>query len=114
MEDKRNEGIGMEEIKENDVQKKENHNEIRISLSGKFVGCFFAICAILLLTVAKIVLNFASWQTAQGRRIFVGVMSIFIYSLAVGGVLWNLYKNKKLSFDLIFSSVVAFLVFLTF
>ena len=83
--------------------------EIKVSLSEKLLNSLFAICALLVLTLTKILVNFG-----VGGQVFGGIMTIIVLGLAVTGLLWNYLRYKKPNWEFYFSAGVAFVAFMAF
>jgi len=67
-------------------------------LSTQMINALLAFCALVLFVICKICFNFGVMS-----GIFYGVMSIFIYLLSLGAAVWAYLRDRKISFELIFS-----------
>ena len=85
------------------------NREIKFSLTGTMFNLLLSICAILVLALTKILINFG---VVSG--VFFGIMSIVIYALAILGFLWNLFKNTPKSVEFIISAATLALIFIVF
>ena len=85
------------------------NREVKFSLTATMFNLLFSICAILVLALTKILINFG---VASG--VFFGIMSIVVYSLAIIGFIWNLFKNSPKSVEFIVSAAILALVLMVF
>lgn len=85
----------------------EDEKNVKISLSERVINSIFSIVALILLALTKILINFGVYSS-----IFAGIMSLLIISLAVVGALWSYIKCKKVTMELVFSAIVAFVCFI--
>ena len=76
----------------------ENKEGKSFSLSTQMIIALMAFAALALFVICKICLNFGVYN-----GIFYGIMSIFIYALSLGAAAWAYLRDKKISFELIFS-----------
>lgn len=83
--------------------------EKEIKISSSFLNALFAMAALLLLVIVKICAHFG---VASGA--FYGIMSIFIYGLAATGLVLSYIKDKKLSPEFWFNSVVLIVALMCF
>ena len=80
--------------------------EIKLSLSEKVMNSFFAIIALILLAITKVLSYFVFSPTLTG------IMAILIFGLSITGLLWNYIKFHKPTIAFYFSAGVAFLTLL--
>ena len=71
------------------------------NMSMQLLNAIIAFAALVLFVICKICFNFG---VASG--IFYGIMSIFIYALSLGAAVWAYLRDKKITFELIFSLAV--------
>ena len=77
------------EVQTENTAEKQTETKINLSLSERVVNVLCAFAAMFLLIVTRIVLNFTA------SAVFAGIMCIFIYLLALGGVAFNFFRSKK-------------------
>lgn len=85
---------------------KSAQKEIKVSFSERILNSSFAIVALVMVALCKVIGYFVL------SPILVGIFAIIIYSFAIIGVLWNYAKFKKPTVEFFFSAGVAFLALL--
>lgn len=84
----------MEEERENSYEREEIRQKggTEIRISNKIVITFMAVFAMFLFMLCKILGHFG-----VGSPTFIGIMSIFIYGLSLGGLIWAYLKDRRTS-----------------
>ena len=96
----------MEENREEEKKVKEEpkaKKEIKVSESA--IAVCMALFAMFLYVLCCILANFG-----VGGPVFYGIMSIFLYCLPLGGLIWSFLRNKKPSFEFWLNVIVFALV----
>ena len=75
-----------------------------MNLSMQTINALVAFAALLLFVICKICFNFGVFD-----GVFYGVMSIFIYFMSLGAAVWAYLRDRKITFELIFSLAVFLL-----
>ena len=83
----------------------ENKN-VSITLTDRLINLSFSLAAIVLYALTSVIMSFVLSYT------FVGIMKIFIYALAITGLIWNLVRSKKPTFDFYFSAGALAVIFM--
>ena len=97
----------MEDMDKKEIaDKTEEKKVIQFSLTDRIINSGFAIIALVLFALYKILVAFNVMPVALN-----GIMAILIISLAVVGVIWNLIRCKKPTLEFVFSAGVAVLTF---
>ena len=100
--EKNKEVIEIEEPKEEVVELKPK--TFNVSLTPRFMNAFFAILALVLFLVVKILANFGV------AGVFTSVMLIFIYGLAFLGLLTSYLKAEKPNIEFWFNLITFVIV----
>lgn len=93
------------ENEEKNLVEKEEKKEIKFSLSGKLLNIIFSLAALVLFALVKIIVYFG-----VGLGAGYGVFALFIYALAIVGVVWAIIREKKVSIEFVFDLAVLILV----
>ena len=86
----------------------EEEKHVQVSISEKLFNALFAIVAVSLFMITKIVIAFGG-----GSAVFYGIMTIAIYATSFIGVLYVYVKEKKPTMEWWFN-VVVFVLALAF
>ena len=90
-----------EEVKEEIEKENVKNNSKGICLNAQFINTFMAIVAMFLFVLCKVLIQFGVTSNA-----FYGIMSIIIYGLSLGGLIWAYIRLKKTSLEFWLNVVV--------
>ena len=83
-----------EEVLEQPEKESKNKGEKQIVLTAQVLNVCFAIVAMFLFVLCKILSHFG-----VGNNTFYGIMSIVIYGLSLSGLVWAYLRDKKPTFE---------------